>query len=78
MARKKVVTTPATEAPHSTPSNAPRAAVDLAESAALARRLIALAAEQTRQALINLDLAKTGLAELEVDLASRGIVGGAS
>ena len=39
----------------------------------LARRLVALAAEQTRQSLLNLDLARTGLAEIETDLAIRGL-----
>jgi len=58
----------------------PRSAPDLAEAVALARKLISLASEQTRQAQSNLDLAKVGLAEIEIELVTRGIppVGGAS
>lgn len=51
----------------------PRSAVEIAEQVKLARRLISLAGEQARQALINVDLAKVGLADLEAELAVRGM-----
>jgi len=48
---------------------------DISSQVALARRLIALANEQQRQALTNMTLAHAGLGELEAELATRGIAG---
>ena len=39
----------------------------------LARRLVSIGAEQVRKAQTDFDLARVGLAELEADLAARGI-----
>lgn len=52
---------------------------DVAQRVELARRLVALSAEQSRQAQLNADLARLGLAELETDLRDlsvRGLKGG--
>ncbi len=55
----------------------PRSAVELAESVALARRLVSLGAEQLKRAEQNFALARVGLAELEAELSRRGMKGGA-
>ena len=54
-------------------ARAPIAKADLLDRVALAMRLISLASEQTRQAQLNADLAKVGLAELIVDLEAVGV-----
>jgi len=48
---------------------------DVTHRVELARRLIALANEQQRQALTNMQLAHAGLGELEAELATRGVAG---
>lgn len=59
----------------------PRSAVEISESIKLVRQLIGLADQQITKARTDLGLARVGLAELETELATRGISadeGGAS
>lgn len=56
-----------------TATRSPLSASDIQDRVDLARRLIALAAEQQRQAALNTDLARVGLAELITDLESQGV-----
>lgn len=58
----------------------PRSAVEISESIKLVRQLIGLADQQITKARTDLGVARVGLAELEAELASRGIEpeGGAS
>jgi len=48
-----------------------RTAPDHAKAVSLARQLITLAGDQMRQAQSNLELARVGLSELEIDLTTR-------
>lgn len=50
----------------------PLDAASVLERVALARRLVALAAERLRQGTVDLDVVRTGLTELEAELA-RGV-----
>jgi hypothetical protein len=54
----------------------PRSAVELAESVKLVRQLIGLADQQITKARTDLGVARVGLAELEEELATRGIANG--
>lgn len=51
----------------------PRSAVEISESIKLCRQLIGLADQQITKARNDLGLARVGLAELEQELATRGI-----
>lgn len=51
----------------------PRSAVEIAESLKLIRSLIGLADQQIDKIRVDLGLARVGLAELEQELATRGI-----
>ena len=51
----------------------PRTAVEIAESVKLVRALIAVADKQIDRAKTDLGVARVGLAELEQELATRGI-----
>jgi hypothetical protein len=53
-----------------------RSAVELAESVKLVRQLILLADQQIDRAKTDLGIARVGLAELELELVTRGIGGG--
>lgn len=54
-------------------STDPLSWADIQHRIELTRRLVSLAASQHGQAKLNLDLAAVGLAELETELATRGI-----
>ena len=51
----------------------PRPAVEIAESIKLIRSLVGLADQQIEQLRVDLGVARVGLAELETELATRGI-----
>jgi len=51
----------------------PRSAVEIAESVALIRALVTLADKRIDAAQVDLGVARVGLAELEQELATRGI-----
>lgn len=53
----------------------PRSAVEIAESLKLIRSLIGLADSQIAKVRVDLGVARVGLAELEAELATRGIKG---
>lgn len=54
----------------------PLTAGDILHAIELQRRLVTMSCDQIRQAKLDLDLAKTGLAELEEDLKTRGVAAG--
>jgi hypothetical protein len=54
----------------------PLTAEDIRHALELTRRLVVMSCDQIRQAKLDLDLAKTGLAELEEDLKTRGVAAG--
>ena len=54
----------------------PLTAEDIRHSLELTRRLVVMSCDQIRQAKLDLDLAKTGIAELEEDLKTRGVAAG--
>jgi hypothetical protein len=51
----------------------PRTAVEIAQSLSTARRLVAVGAERVRQTLLDLDVAKIAIAEIEQELAVSGV-----
>jgi hypothetical protein len=51
----------------------PRSAVEIAESLKLIRSLVGLADNQIEKMRVDLGVARVGLAELETELATRGI-----
>ncbi len=53
----------------------PRPAVEISESIKLVRLLISVADQQIEKARVDLGVARVGLAELEQELATRGIGG---
>lgn len=58
---------------HSQNISQPRSALELAESIKLVRSLVGLADQQIEKLRVDLGVAIVGLAELEMELKSRGV-----